>query len=146
MPKPAWRPATPLDDEKIIEMCVALNLEDPGPKPVPPEHTRRTLAELRKNPARGQAWVCGADPCGYAFLIHFWSNELGGEICVIDEVYVKPEARGNGAGRALFTRLLTEKKHVALDLEVTPANARARAFYESLGFRPWKNQAMRVRF
>lgn len=141
-----WRPARAEDDEAIVEMCAALNREDPGPRPVPEAHTRRTLTELRKNPARGQAWVCGRVPSGYAFLASFWSNELGGEICVIDEVYVRPEARGQGHGRALFTKLLTERRHVALDLEVTPANQKARAFYESLGFRPWKNQAMRIRF
>lgn len=146
LPRAEWRPARPEDDDAIVAMCRQLNEEDPGPKPVPEAHTRRTLAELRKNPARGRAFVFGEQPSGYSFLIHFWSNELGGEICYIDEIYVKPEARGRGAGRALFTKLISEKKHVALDLEVTPSNTKARAFYESLGFRPWKNTAMRIRF
>ena len=147
-PTEGWRPASPEHDDAIVALSSALYVEDPGVRPVPPEQTRRTLAELRKNPVRGQAWVCGsgAEPAGYAFLIYFWSNEVGGEICTIDEVYVKPEARGRGLGRALFAKLIAEKNYPSLDLEVTPANARARAFYEGLGFSPLKNQHMRLRF
>jgi GNAT superfamily N-acetyltransferase len=147
-PAEGWRPALPEHDDAIVALSSALYVEDPGVRPVPPEQTRRTLAELRKNPVRGQAWVCGSgtEPAGYAFLIYFWSNEVGGEICVIDEVYVKPGSRGKGHGRALFTKLIGEKKFPALDLEVTPANGRARAFYEGFGFAPLKNQHMRLRF
>jgi GNAT superfamily N-acetyltransferase len=129
-------------------MCLELNREDPGPCPVPAEHTLATLKELRSHPVRGAAWVLehAGEPRGYAFLIHFWSNELGGEICTVDEIYVRPEYRGQGHGRSLFEKLLREARHVAIDLEVTPANARARKFYESMGFLPLKNAHMRVRF
>jgi len=34
---------------------------------------------------------------------------------------------------------------VNVELEVTPSNARARALYERLGFRPYKNALMRAR-
>lgn len=147
MPIHAWRPATPADDEAIVEMCLELNREDPGPRPVPASHTHRTLAELRAVPTRGQAWVCGPEPVGYAFLISFWSNELGGEILTVDELFVRKEHRCGGLGRALFEMVLAQKhRYVAVDLEVTPANARAHALYESLGFRPLKNRHLRVRF
>ena len=145
-----WRVATASDDEAIVSMCIALNLEDPGPAPVQPEQVRRTLAKLREQPNRGRAVVCDMDDhaVGCALLISFWSNELGGEVCNIDELFVAPEYRACGLATTLFQRLadggqsLWPIKPAALALEVTPQNERAIALYERLGFRG-KNLAMR---
>jgi GNAT superfamily N-acetyltransferase len=136
-----WRAAQPEDDEVVVAMCDALNREDPGPMPVAPEQTRRTLTVLRREPSRGLAVVAELDGqvIGYAFLIAFWSNELGGEVCEIDEIYVLPEQRGNGYGRSLFESLargeLWPNAPVALALGTTPDNERARRLYERMGFR-----------
>ena len=147
-----WRSAVPADDEAIVGMCIALNAEDPGPHPVPPENMRRTLREFRQTPVRGRAVALELDNrvCGYALLVSFWSNELGGELCAIDELYVEPEHRGSGHATRLFQGLSARSEPwlegvVALALEVTPGNARVRRFYERLGFRA-TNVAMQLRF
>src|SRR5216684_567050 len=145
-----WRLATTSDDEHIVAMCMALNADDPGPVPVHPQQVRRTLARLREEPHRGCALVCEVDghPVGYALLISFWSNELGGEVCNIDELFVAPEYRGRGLATSLLEELADKEQSVwpirpaALALEVTSQNERARALYERLGFRG-KNLAMR---
>jgi diamine N-acetyltransferase len=144
----SWRPAVTEDDHAIVKMCAELNREDPGPRPVPEKQTWNTLIELRMNPLRGAAWVLelGGSVVGYCLLITFWSNEVGGEIATVDEIFVKKELRGQGHGKEFFELLISEKKFRAIDLEVTPANRRARKFYESLGFTPLKNTHMRVRF
>jgi ribosomal protein S18 acetylase RimI-like enzyme len=146
-----WRIADSAEDETIVRMCLALNAEDPGHDPVPAENTRRTLLALREAPLRGLAILleCDGRPCGYALLISFWSNELGGEVCSIDELYVAPEQRGRGYATRLIGDLAAgsapwAREAVALTLEVTPANARARRLYERLGFRA-RNLAMRRR-
>src|SRR5260370_403224 len=71
------------DAEAIGSMCMELNAEDPGPNPVQPQQVRRSLAKLREEPNRGRAVVCDVErrTVGYALLISFWSNELGGEVC-----------------------------------------------------------------
>ena len=145
-----WRLATASDDEAIVSMCVALNAEDLGPNPVQSQHVRRTLAKLREEPNRGRAVVCDFEgrTVGYALLISFWSNELGGEVCNIDELFVAPQYRGRGLATALLEELAEKEPSVwpirpaALALEVTSQNERARALYERLGFRG-KNLAMR---
>jgi ribosomal protein S18 acetylase RimI-like enzyme len=135
-----WRAARPEDDAAIVELFIELNREDPGQKPVAPEQMRRTLEVLRAEPWRGRLAVLdlGGAPAGYALLISFWSNELGGELCQIDELYVAAAHRSRGHGTALFEAVadgrLWPGPLVALALGVTPANARARAFYERLGF------------
>jgi ribosomal protein S18 acetylase RimI-like enzyme len=146
-----WRLATVLDDESIVAMCMALNAEDPGPAPVRPSQMYNTLAKLREEPFRGRALVCEVDghPAGYALLISFWSNELGGEVCNIDELFVFQAYRGRGLATALLTKLTDSQqslwpgKPVALALEVSPANERARALYARLGF-SGNNLSMRM--
>jgi len=145
-----WRLAEAADDESIVSMCMALNAEDPGPLPVPQEQVRRTLATLRAQPYRGRALVCEVEgyTVGYALLISCWSNELGGEVCIVDELFVAPRYRGGGLATELFAVLgcseqsLLPEMPIALALEVNPSNTRAKALYERLGFRGC-NVAMR---
>jgi ribosomal protein S18 acetylase RimI-like enzyme len=85
---------------------------------------------------------------GYALLVSYWSNELGGEVCHIDELYVAAPARGRGHSSELVRSLAGDggpwgRVPVALQLEVTPSNARARSLYERLGFAPMRNTNLR---
>src|SRR5215472_1984632 len=135
-----WRTARAEDDDSIAEMFLDLYDEDPGPSPVAPGNIRFTLAALRHDPGRGRAVVLDIDGkvSGYALLIAFWSNELGGEVCEVDELFVVPGQRGKGYGESLFAALargeLWPTPAVAIELGVTPDNARARRLYERLGF------------
>ena len=145
-----WRPAINSEDDDIVEMSRELYAEDPAPMPVPDRHTRETLSILRAEPARGRAMVLQLNNAvaGYALLISFWSNELGGEIIVIDELYVRPLYRNQGHARALLTTLtsaetLWPRQSVAIELEVTPQNERAASLYTRLGFKSVKNTRLR---
>jgi GNAT superfamily N-acetyltransferase len=111
-----------------------------------------TLETLWRDPIRGLPVVLevGGRIEGYALLISFWSNELGGEICNIDELYVKPASRGNGYGRSVVTALMEgrspwRRPFVALELEVSQKNTKARELYAELGFRPVENSILRLR-
>ncbi len=146
-----WRFAIDSDDNAIVEMSRHLYDEDPAAMPVPEEHMRKTLSTLRIEPVRGAAMVLQLKNviAGFAFLISFWSNELGGEVIVIDELYVRPRYRNQGYGRELLTQLaspstLWSRPVVALELEVTPQNTRAAALYSKLGFKPVKNARLRL--
>lgn len=135
-----WRLAKPRDDDSIVEMCSRLYDEDPGILAVHPENMRATLRALRREPRRGRAVVLQIErqPSGYALLIAFWSNELGGSICEVDELFVVPEHRNQGHGKLLFEAIsrgdLWPAPIVGIALGVTPDNVRARRFYERLGF------------
>jgi ribosomal protein S18 acetylase RimI-like enzyme len=145
-----WRTAEPEDDASLIAHCLRLYEEDPGPHPVAPAQVRRTLGVFREEPARGRAVVLdlAGHIAGYALLAAFWSNELGGELCYVDELYVEASARGQGHAQNLIRSLIAGTgpwagRPVAIDLEVRPENHRARALYERLGFAISKNNVMR---
>jgi GNAT superfamily N-acetyltransferase len=136
-----WRLAGPEDDDSLVEMCLQLYDEDPGGLPVRPENMRATLRALRREPCRGRAVALEIESqiSGYALLIAFWSNELGGHICEVDELFVVPERRSQGHGKALFDAIsedhLWPTPIVGIALGVTADNVRARRLYERLGFR-----------
>lgn len=152
-----WRRAAAADDDAIVARSLALYAEDPSGETIDTARVRATLAALRAEPVRGRAVVLEVDGAvrGYAFLVAFWSNEYGGELCEIDELYVDAPLRSQGHAGALFAALaalgpgaadddaaLWPRRPVALGLEITDGNARARALYERLGFAA-KNRVMR---
>jgi ribosomal protein S18 acetylase RimI-like enzyme len=148
---PAWRVAAPADDDAIVAMCMTLNQVDPGPTKVSPEQVRATLGVFRREPTRGRALVLDqlGVAVGYGFLVSFWSNELGGQVCVLDELFVKPPYRGRGAVTELVEALAQESplglgRLVALALEVSDRNQRARELYERLGFEAGNRVMTRV--
>jgi GNAT superfamily N-acetyltransferase len=135
-----WRLAEPEEDDSLVDMCVQLYDEDPGALPVRPENMRATLRALRREPCRGRAVVLEIEGqrSGYALLVAFWSNELGGNICEVDELFVVPERRSQGHGKSLFEAIskrdLWPTPVAGIVLGVTPDNVRARRLYERLGF------------
>lgn len=135
-----WRIARVADDDCIAEMCRCLYVEDPGPSPIPPENIHNTLAALRRDPDRGRAVALDIQgkALGYALLISFWSNELGGDICEVDELFVVPQCRNQGHGSALFAAIsqgdLWPGPIAAIALGTTQHNVAARRLYQRLGF------------
>jgi GNAT superfamily N-acetyltransferase len=76
-------------------------------------------------------------PIGYALITSYWSNEEGGDMIYIDELYLNPLNRHKGYAR-LFMSWLEEHftDAAAFTLEVLEGNAHARNFYEKAGFTP----------
>lgn len=145
-----WKIAEQTDDDALVHFCRELNREDPGTMPVPDTNMIQTLILLRRQPERGRALVLvnGDRAVGYALLISFWSNELGGAVCNIDELFILPEWRGKGFATHLLTEILQNRQiwpevPVALELEVSPANHRAQSLYRKLGFSVTRNSLMR---
>src|SRR5690606_32950866 len=95
------------EDEEVVRTARDLYDADPAAAAVPEWHTRETLRVLRAEPARGRVLVLAVEGAiaGYSILASFWSNELGGEVIVIDELYVRPAYRRQGHGAALLTAL-----------------------------------------
>jgi diamine N-acetyltransferase len=141
------RPFDARDVEHVLRMVRALYREDPSPYAPGDDNVRRTLAVITDE-RRGAVWIVddgeGTKPFAYLFLTKAWSNELGGELVFIDELWVAPERRNQGVGGALVEHAIaTTKGAAAFELEVTRTNVRARALYERLGFRPLANASLR---
>ena len=80
-----------------------------------------------------------AEPLGFVHLhsaIDFFTGERHGHV---SDIVVTAEAEGGGVGQALMAAAEAWARSLGyrlLSLHVFEANARARAFYERLGYRP----------
>ena len=148
MSEALFRPARPADWFAIQRMCQALYVDDVVGEPMDEAKILRTLRHLTACPAQGQVWLAeaGDQAIGYAILIWFWSNEYGGQLGVIDEIWVDPPFRGRGVGSHFLHALQRSRDDLlGLDLEVSPENTEARAWYAHRGFEPIRNQMLRWR-
>ncbi len=139
-----FRPVKRSDYSELRKMIHALYREDPVDKPIDDEKIAKTIRRMHRNPFMGKIIIFEKDNViiGYAILIFYWSNEYGGDILHVDELYVKPEHRRLGVATRFFKHIhLTFKnKIVAIHLEVTPSNTKAMAYYQKLGFKKTRNE------
>lgn len=78
-----------------------------------------------------------AEPFGYALVTSYWSNEEGGEMVVLDEIYLSPESQHHGYATEFMKWLEVRFSNAAaLTLEVLAKNTHAQEFYSKLKFRP----------
>jgi len=134
-PDLAVRRADVADAETIGRLLHDFNSEFEEPTPGP-----RALAKrVRELLASGETAVLlgGAGPDGVAVLRFrpaIWTESLE---CYLAELYVVPEQRGRGLGRALMEAAIEVARSKGadyMDLGTGEDDVAARALYESLGF------------
>ncbi|PLK27309.1 GNAT family N-acetyltransferase [Novosphingobium sp. TH158] len=97
----------------------------------------RPYAEVLISELDGQAQ-------GFALFFHNFSTFEGRPGIYLEDLFVRPAARGHGLGKALLARLAElaiERDCARLEWSVLDWNAPAIGFYEKLGARPlddWK--------
>ncbi|KAJ7185496.1 acyl-CoA N-acyltransferase [Mycena filopes] len=129
------RPARPEDVDDILQLIVDLATYEKEPESVKatPELLRKNLFEtpyahalLAFNPGE-------AKPVGLALYFFNYSTWTGRPGLYLEDLYVSPECRGKGLGKALFAelgRIAQEKNCARLDWSVLKWNAPSIAFYE----------------
>ena len=88
-----------------------------------------------------EALICTVDgkPAGYAVYFYNYSTWLGRKGLYLEDLYVTPESRGKGAGKALLQYLAktaVSEKCGRFEWSVLDWNTPAIEFYESIGALP----------
>ena len=81
----------------------------------------------------------GGEAVGFALFFHTYSTFLARRGLYLEDLFVRPDARGHGVGRALLAalaRLAVERGCGRLEWSVLDWNASAIGFYRALGAAP----------
>jgi ribosomal protein S18 acetylase RimI-like enzyme len=131
------RPACAADLEVLLGLHEEFSREDGVA--FEPVAARAALTGLLREPSLGGAWIIEHEgrPAGYLVLCFGYSIEFRGRDAFLDEVYVRPAARGRGLARQALEvaqAACLEAGVRALHLEVRRDNQAARDLYRRSGF------------
>lgn len=134
------RPAVREDAALILRFIVELAIYERA------EHEVKTdvsgiEASLFDDGATARALICERDgePVGYAVYFFNYSTWLGRNGLYLEDLYITPDARGTGAGKAVLrhlARLAVDHGCGRFEWSVLDWNEPAIGFYRSLGARP----------
>lgn len=104
--------------------------------PVPKSHFEITFDELMKGSAFTEGFIfeCDEKIAGYGLIAKTFSQEAGGVVVWIEEIYVKSEFRNQGLGSEFIEYVKTNIPARRYRLETEPENFKAQALYKRHGF------------
>ncbi len=103
------RPAQCEDVPILFALIAALADYEKLPRPAP-EARERLIRDGFGDKPRYEAFLAEIDhkPIGYAFIFETYSTFLAQPTLYLEDLFVIPEARGKGAGKALFEFCMRE--------------------------------------
>ena len=145
-----FRPYSEKDFNILNSMIKSLYDEDPGYASINELKIKNTIKELNKNKEKGRIIIFQLEKeiIGYAILINYWSNEYGGDILIIDEIYILPEHRRKGYGKSFLKYLIENNLETSkgIQLEIGNKNRGAYRLYKDFGFVEINNKIMFYNF
>ena len=139
------RRATPADSAELLRLSRAFHLEDGSPLDAAGE---ATIAHVAAGEPLAPAYMLeqGAKIAGFFILTLGYSVENGGMDGFIDDLFLLPQLRGQGLGRAAVALAIEAAKENgirALLLEVEAHNERAYSLYRKMGFLDTQRRLLR---
>ena len=126
------------DREMYIEMAREFYHSDAVLHPVPDSHFEKTADEALRCGGCAGIYILEYDsePAGYALTATSFSQEAGGMVMWIEEIYIRDKYRSKGLGREFFEYAEKNrgKDTVRIRLEAEGDNTRALSLYRKLGY------------
>ncbi len=97
----------------------------------------RTFEELMRSDVYTECFIIEYDGnvAGFALISKTFSQEAGGLVVWIEEVYIRDSYRSKGLGSEFFEYIEKNRPAARYRLEIEPDNIRARTLYERLGYK-----------
>ncbi|KAA1153017.1 GNAT family N-acetyltransferase [Pseudoalteromonas distincta] len=134
------RDAKPSDTKTILHFITELAIYEKEPDAVKTDE-QAILDTLFSDDATAHSIICleGDEPIGFAVYFYNYSTWLGKNGLYLEDLYVSPDSRGNGAGKAIMKHLAN--KAISNDCGrfewvVLDWNKPAIDFYNSIGAKP----------
>jgi ribosomal protein S18 acetylase RimI-like enzyme len=103
---------------------------------IPQDNISSSFCAFLEGTPYGDAFIIEeeGEAVGYGVLAYTWSQEAGGRVVWIEEIYIKEEFRSRGIGSGFIRYVLSEIPAKRYRLETEPENEKAAALYRRLGF------------
>lgn len=128
------------DKEVYINFARIFYSSDAVDHDIPDSYIVRTFEEFFKTEQYIEGYIFEYDnkEVGYALLSKTFSQEAGGIVFWIEELYILEEYRSKGLGKEFFDFM--EKKVIQdniarVRLEISPSNKKAKKLYKNKGFK-----------
>ncbi len=132
------RPITAQDKNIFLILAKAFYASSAVAHSVPTKHHTITFEQLMKDQTYAQCYMIETNQkvVGYALLAKTFSQEAGGLVVWIEELFLLPEYRNKGLGTEFFHFVQKNiEPHIArIRLEVEPDNKDAIRLYKQMGF------------
>ena len=130
------RKITAADREIYISMAKDFYTSPAVLENIPEENITRSFCEFLGGTPYGDAFVFeeNGSVIGYGVLAYTYSQEAGGKVVWLEEIYVLSAYRGRGYGSEFIDFVLKEIPAARYRLETEPENEKAAALYRRKGF------------
>ncbi len=130
------RKITKEDKQIYIEMAKDFYSSPAVLENIPEENISSSFDSFLNGTPYGDAFIFEDEgkTAGYGVLAYTHSQEAGGKVVWIEEIYIKEEFRGHGLGSHFIDFVLDEIPAKRYRLETEPENEKAAALYRRKGF------------
>ena len=131
------RSITQNDREVFIRLSEEFYNSDAVLKPIPHSFHEALFDELMRSDTYAECYLFEEQGTvvGYAQLSKTYSREAGGNVLLIEEIYIIPSFRGRGLATEFFDFIHKRADTARFRLEVEPENEGAVKLYKRMGYR-----------
>ncbi len=127
------------DYKEFVAMATEFYHSDAVEHAIPESHITATFQELMATSPYAICYIfeVNSKTAGYALLAKTFSQEAGGFVVWIEELYIREAYRNHGLGKSFFAMLQDTygETTTRFRLEVEDNNEKAIALYEKMGFK-----------
>ena len=128
------------DEELFYNLANLFYKSDAAHSEINQEFLRTTFLNcISQSPfIRGVFVICENEVCGYALLTFTYSNEYGGKVMEIDEIYIRDEFKRMGLANYFISAIIAEYEHDVVYVEVVMRedNEAAISLFDKFDFTP----------
>lgn len=126
------------DKAEYIKMAKDFYNSDAVLSPIPISNFELTFNELMQSDRYAEAYIFESDKtvAGFGLIAKTFSQEAGGMVVWIEEIYVKKDFRGKGLGSEFINFIKANVPAKRYRLETEPENLAAQRLYLRHSFNP----------